>query len=74
MFYVDAYLHRTGFLEIVSEEPRRFHVHPHRTEHDGKVILMVIQDILGAGGGDGGRQGGGSGGEVGCGGMRWGEV
>jgi hypothetical protein len=35
---------------------------------------MVIQDILGAGGGDGGRQGGGSGGEVGCGGMRWGEV
>lgn len=34
-------------LKVLLEEPRRFHVHTHRSEHDRKVVFVPIVHIFG---------------------------
>ena len=39
-------LHRTGFLEVVPEEPRGLHVHTHGSEHHREVVRMPVERIF----------------------------
>uniref|UniRef100_A0A182QVN8 Uncharacterized protein n=1 Tax=Anopheles farauti TaxID=69004 RepID=A0A182QVN8_9DIPT len=39
-------LHRTVLFEVLLEETGRLHVHTHSGEHDGKVVLVLIQHRL----------------------------
>lgn len=37
-------LHGAVLFEVLLEETRRFHVDTHSGKHDGKVVLVVVED------------------------------